>query len=60
MFLEQALKTWKRKCENMEIPIDDLILYTLCFAEDQIVLVQNQKWGLEVNIKKTSMGIGGE
>ena len=76
IYLEQALKTWKRKCEQMGILLNDSILYTLCFADDQIILAQDyedweymtrklieeyNKWGLEVNLKKTEyMCIGGE
>lgn len=76
IYLEQALKIWKRKCEQMGIPLNDYVLYTLCFADDQIVLAQDyddleymtrklieeyDKWGLEVNLQKTEyMCIGGE
>lgn len=76
IYLEQALKTWKRKCKNMGIPLtDDSTLYTLCFADDQIVLAQDYEdlqymskklieeykhWGLEVNLSKTEyMCVGG-
>ncbi|XP_030766854.1 uncharacterized protein LOC115890691 [Sitophilus oryzae] len=60
----------------MGILLNDSILYTLCFADDQIILAQDyedleymtrkliekyNKWGLEVNLKKTEyMCIGGE
>ncbi|XP_030764743.1 uncharacterized protein LOC115888980 [Sitophilus oryzae] len=60
----------------MGIPLNDSILYTLCFADDLIILAQDyeelvymtrkiieeyNKWGLEVNLKKTEyMCIGGE
>ncbi|XP_030751044.1 uncharacterized protein LOC115878641 [Sitophilus oryzae] len=74
IYLEQALKTWKRKCEQMGIPPNDSILYTLCFADDQIIqdyedleymtrklIEEYNKWGLEVNLKKTEYKcIGGE
>ena len=69
IYLEQALKVWKRKCSGMGIPLNDnTTLYTLCFAGDQIVIAQDhedltymarkliekyRKWGLEVNVKKT-------
>ena len=68
IYLEQALKNWKKKCGGMGIPLNDgTTLYTLCFADDQVVLAQDRedleymarnlieeysKWGLEVNIKK--------
>lgn len=76
IYLQQTLKQWKRKCSNMGIPLNDNIIYTLCFADDQIVLAQDQhdieymtrklieeydKWGLEVNIQKTAyMCVGGQ
>ncbi|XP_030746451.1 uncharacterized protein LOC115875188 [Sitophilus oryzae] len=60
----------------MGIPLNDSILYTLCFADDQIILTQDyedlkyktrkltkeySKWGLEVNLKRTEyMCIGCE
>jgi len=75
IYLEQTLKTWKRKCQNMGISLNDTTLYTLCFADDQIVLAQDyedleymtrklieeyNKWGLDVNLEKTRyMCIGG-
>lgn len=76
IYLERALKVWKRKCNGMGIPLnDDTTLYTLCFADDQVIVAQDQEdltymtrklieeyknWGLEVNIEKTeSMCIGG-
>lgn len=77
IYLEQALKLWKGKCRNMGIPLNDgYTLYTLCFADDQVVLAQDyedleymtrklteeyDKWGLQVNVKKTEyMCVGGE
>lgn len=76
IYLEQALKIWKRKCNGMGIPLNDnTTLFTLCFADDQIVIAQDHedlsymtrklieeytKWGLEVNVTKTEcMCIGG-
>lgn len=75
VYLEQTLKIWKRKCRDMGIPLENNNLFTLCFADDQIVIAQDyedleymarklieeyEKWGLEVNIEKTRyMNIGG-
>lgn len=75
IYLEQTLKLWKRKCRNMGLPINNNTIYTLSFADDQLVLAQDyddieymtrklieeyKKWGLEINIKKTEyMCIGG-
>lgn len=58
------------------MPLDNKMQYTLCFADDQMLIAQDyedvnymirklieeyQKWGLEINIEKTEyMCIGGE
>lgn len=69
VYLESALTRWKRKCEAMGIPGDDTsTIYTLAFADDQVVIAQDtddieeyDRWGQEVNIQKTEyMCIGGE
>jgi len=60
----------------MGLALDDYILYTLSFADDQVVIAQDYedlehmtpklievytKWGLKVNLSKTEyMCIGGE
>ncbi|XP_072380504.1 uncharacterized protein [Diabrotica undecimpunctata] len=38
IYSEQTMKTWKIKCRNMGISLNDAILYTLSFANDQIVM----------------------
>lgn len=68
IFLEETLKPWKRKCEEMGVPIRDDHLYTLSFADDQVVIAQDEedlsymvrkleeeykKNGLEMNLNKT-------
>jgi len=76
IFLEQALNEWKQKCRTMGLPLNENTLYTLSFADDQVVISQDyedleymtrklieqyDKWGLEVNLEKTEyMCIGGE
>lgn len=76
IFLEQSLKGWKNKCKYMGLPLDEGTLYTLSFADDQVVMAQDyedieymarklieqyNKWGLTVNLEKTEyMCIGGE
>lgn len=59
---------WKRKCNGMGIDIGESCLYTLQFADDQVVMAQDKedleymtrklieeysKWGLSMNIDKT-------
>ena len=77
VFLEQVLKEWKRKCAGMGVPLDEIgTLFTLCFADDQVVVAQDaedaeymarklvveyRKWGLEVSIRKTEkLTVGGD
>ncbi|XP_060527378.1 uncharacterized protein LOC132702628 [Cylas formicarius] len=75
IYLEQALRIWKQKCRNMGIPLNNANIYTLSFADDQVIMAQDyddveymmrklieeyKKWGLEVNLPKTKyMCIGG-
>ena len=68
IFLERALNDWKKKCGGMRIPIDDEVLYTLLFADNQLLLATDRddisymlrklkeeynKWGLTINTLKT-------
>lgn len=76
IYLEHVLKEWKRKCAGMGVPLNDQeTLFTLCFADDQVVISQDhddaeymtrklveeyRKWGLEVSVRKTKkMSVGG-
>lgn len=75
IYLDAALKQWRRKCEGMGIPIGDRTLYTLHYADDQVVIAQDyddaeymmrklseeySKWGLTINLNKTEyMCVGG-
>ena len=75
IYLEKALLQWRRKCKCMGVPINDRTIYTLHYADDQVVLAQDvedieymtrklfeeyEKWGLEVNLKKSEyMCVGG-
>lgn len=67
-YVEVALREWKTKCQGMGIPIGDNTLFTLSFADDQVVIAQDSydlefmtkrlyqeynKWGLQVSLKKT-------
>lgn len=68
LYIECALEDWRRRVHGMGIPINDHHLYTLNFADDQIVMAQDaydlefmlrrlyhiyEEWGLKVNTKKT-------
>ena len=43
IYLDTALKNWRRKCSGMGIPINEKILFTLHYADDQIVLAQDSE-----------------
>jgi len=75
IYLGEALKNWKIKCERMGIKLNDDMLYSLNFADDQVIFAENEydahytlrklneeyeKWGLKINFKKTEyMVVGG-
>ncbi|XP_046662697.1 uncharacterized protein LOC124355579 [Homalodisca vitripennis] len=76
IYVDAALAQWRRKCSGMGISVGDRTLYTLHYADDQVILAQDpedleymtrklleeyKKWGLAVNIKKTKyLCIGGQ
>lgn len=75
IYLEGALKAWKRKCGSMGVPVGDKVIFTLLFADDQVVLSTDQddlnymlrklkeeyeKWGLAINMHKTEYLIVGD
>ena len=68
VYLERVLRNWKRKCQPMGIPIQNTYVYSLSFADDQVVLAQDhddmeymtrklkeeyKEWGLTINLEKT-------
>jgi len=63
-----VLGNWKRKCQPMGIQIQNTYVYSLSFADDQVLLAQDhddmehmakklkeeyEKWGLAINLEKT-------
>ena len=67
IYLERVLRNWKRKCQPMGIPIQNTHVYSLNFADDQVLLAQDhddmeymarklkeeyEKWGLTINLEK--------
>jgi hypothetical protein len=67
--IEKALNIWKRKCCGVGYNVDNTMIYTLQFADDQVMMAQSKedwnirmcrklqeeysKWGLIMNIAKT-------
>jgi hypothetical protein len=76
IFPNEALKNWIRKCKYMGININEGYVYTLLFADDQIITGEDEddmnymmrklteeynNWGLEINFDKTQyMVVGGQ
>lgn len=76
IYISYALQEWTKKCSQMGIQIDDSYLYTLLFADDQVIIAADtddasymtrkleeefNKWGLEINFGKTEyLVIGAE
>jgi len=67
-YYDPGMEEWKRKCSGMGIPLENTTLYTLQFADDQVVLKGDkedvgymtcklketyEKWGLDMNLNKT-------
>ena len=65
IYVEKALNIWKRKCSGMGYNVDNTTIYTLQFADDQVVRAQSKedfeykcrklkeeysKWCLTINI----------
>jgi len=68
IYLESVLNEWKKKCRKMGTPITDNTLYSLNFADDQVLIAQDEDdmiymikklieeyelWGMKVYMKKT-------
>lgn len=76
IYMNVVLSNWSRKCSKMGIQLEDGHLYTLLFADDQVVLAEDEDdasymvrklieeyddWGLEINLQKTQyMVVGGQ
>jgi len=64
IYLDRVLRKWKRRCQPMGIPIQNPHVYSLNFADDQVLITQDhddmeftarklkeeyEKWGLTMN-----------
>jgi hypothetical protein len=43
IYIRKALEEWKRKRNGMGIPLENITLFTLQFADDQVVLVGDKE-----------------
>lgn len=76
LYLNETLKNWRRKCCNLGVKIDDSMLYSLNYADDQVIFAEEEDdvlymlrklheeylyWGLEINFNKTEyLVVGGD
>ena len=76
IYVEKALNIWKRKCSGMGYNVDNILINTLQFADDRVVMAQSKedleymcrklqeeysKWSLTINIAKTKyMSLGND
>jgi len=74
IYIQNALENWQKKCAKMGLEIQDMTIYTMLFADDQLLIAQDYEdleymtkklideyelWGLKLNVKKTKyMTIG--
>jgi hypothetical protein len=43
IYIRKALEQWKCKCQGMGVPLGNTTLYTLQFADDQVVLAGDKE-----------------
>lgn len=76
IYIQKALTWWMRKCSRMGVEVGEECLYTLLFADDQVLVANDEEditfmtrklieeysqWGLKINIKKTEhLVVGGK
>ncbi|KAL3286212.1 hypothetical protein HHI36_000723 [Cryptolaemus montrouzieri] len=75
IFLQEVLSSWTKKFYLMGISIGDITLYTLLFADYQVIVAgdrddaaymlrklekRTNKWGTTINIKKTAIMVVGD
>ena len=68
IYLERVLRNWKRRNQAMGIPVQNTHAYWLKFADDKVLIAQDQddmefmawklkeeyeKWGFTMNLEKT-------
>jgi hypothetical protein len=41
IYLERVLRNWKRRCQPMGIPVQNTRVYSLNFADDQVLIAQD-------------------
>lgn len=70
IYLLENVKLWRAKCRKMRVPVGENILYTLHFADNQVICAQDEedthymfrklqeeyhKWCLQINLDKKNI-----
>ena len=68
MYIQNALENWQKKCAKMRLEIQDTTIYSMLFADYQLLIAQDYEdleymtrklideyelWGLKLNVKIT-------
>lgn len=56
IYFERTLKAYQRKCRNMLLQVEDDILSTLYFAENQVVIAEDKDFFTWLGNCKKHMG----
>jgi len=69
-YIQNALENWQKKCAKIGLKIQDRTIYSMLFADDQLLIAQNYEklqymtrklideyelWGLKLNVKKLNI-----
>jgi hypothetical protein len=41
IYIQNALENWQKKCAKMELEIQDTTIYSMLFADDQLLIAQD-------------------
>ena len=41
IYIQNALENWQKKCAKMGLEIQDMTIYTMLFADDQLLIAQD-------------------
>ena len=70
IYIQNVLENWQKKCAKMGLKIQDRTIYSMLFADDQLLIAQSYEefkymtrklideyelWGLKLNVKKLNM-----
>jgi hypothetical protein len=70
IYIQNALVNWQKKCARIGLEIQDTTIYSMLFADDQLIIAQayeeleymtrkiieeHEVWGLKLNVKKLNI-----